>query len=55
MRSSELVFFPTKLRSIVDVFVAKMQWAGQAFSISLNIFCFKGTLSMTACKRAQNE
>lgn len=55
MRSWELVFSPTMLRSIVDVFVAKMQWAGQAFSISLNIFCFKGTLSMTACKRGKSE
>ena len=55
MRSWELVFSPTKLRSMVDVFVAKMQWAGQAFSISLNIFCFKGTLSITACKRGQTE
>ena len=55
MRSWELVFSPTMLRSIVDVFVAKMQWAGQAFSISLNIFCFKGTLSMTACNRGKSE
>ena len=55
MRSWELVFSPTMLRSIVDVFVAKMQWAGQAFSIPLNIFCFKGTLSMTACKRGKSE
>ena len=55
MRSWELVFSPTMLRSIVDVFVAKMQWAGQAFSISLSIFCFKGTLSMTACNRGKSE
>jgi hypothetical protein len=35
---------------MVDVFVAKMHWGGQIFSISLKIFCFKGTLSITACK-----
>lgn len=50
IRSRELVFSPTRLRSIVEVFVANMQWGGHTFSSSLNIFCLRGTFSMTACK-----
>lgn len=50
IRSMDLVFSPTRLRSIVEVFVANMQWAGHTFSISLNSFCFRGTFSTTAYK-----
>lgn len=51
MRSWELVFSPTTFRSMVDVFVAKMQCGGQTFSISLKIDCFNGIFSTTAQKR----
>jgi hypothetical protein len=49
-RSWELIFSPIMLRSIVDVFVAKMQCGGHIFSRSLNISCLRLTFSITACK-----
>jgi hypothetical protein len=50
-RSWELIFSPIMLRSIVDVFVAKMQCGGHIFSRSLNISCLRLTFSITACKK----
>lgn len=48
IRSRDLVFSPTKLRSIVEVLVARTQLGEQYFSRSANICCFKDTFSMTA-------
>ena len=55
MRSCEVVFSPTIFRAMVDVFVAKMQCGGQAFSISLKIDCFSGIFSITAYKQNLSE